>query len=142
MRPQNLQLLTTSLNGSWVFLGRIAVPAAGTATNNATTAVPFNYQPRGGSPAPGASLNYADTLAGKTLIVMPVSDAVFVLPSGPDETLGQMLTNPVTVAAGARPGLRFGVGERPSFVMGQTSGWLQVISEAGGAASLLVWELT
>lgn len=140
MRPQNLQLLTTALNGSWVFLGRIVT--AGAAVNNSTTAVPFNHQPRGGSPAAGASINYADTLAGKTLIVMPVTDAVFVMPSGPDETLVGMLTNPVTVAAGARPGLRFGVGERPSFVMGQTSGWLQIISEAGGAATLLVWELT
>lgn len=139
LRPQNLQLLTTALNGSWTFLGRIVT--AGAAVNNATTAVAFSFEPRG-APTPTTRGNYEGTLAGKTLIVMPVTDAVFVMPSGPDETLAQMAANPVTVAAGLRPGLRFGVGERPSFVMGQTSGWLQIISEGGGAATLLVWEMT
>lgn len=134
-QPQNLQLLTTSLNATWVFLGRIVT--AGTAVNNATTAAPFKHEPRGGNPAPGDPINYENTLAGKVLIVQAVTDAVLILPG---TSLAAMVAAPVTVAAGVNPGLRFGVGERPNFVMGQQEGWLQIISEGGGAATLLVWE--
>lgn len=135
-RPQNLQLLTSALNGTWVFLGRIVT--AGTAINNATTAAPFNYMPRDpGDGTTGAPANLEDTLAGKTLICQAVTDAVLVLPG---TSLVSMVANPVTLAAGANPGLRFGVGERAQFVMGQEEGWLQIISEAGGAATFLVWE--
>lgn len=136
-RPQNLQLLTTALNGTWTFLGRIVT--AGTAINNATTATPFSYTPQDPGDGNGQGINFAGTLAGKTLIIEPITSAVRVLPG--ESVLG-MVANPVTVAAGANPGLRFAVGERPTFAMGQTQGWLQIITEGGAAATVLVWELT
>ncbi len=140
-RPPNINDLTLTLNGQWSFLGKIVT--AGTAINNATTAVPFLYQPKdAGDPATGRLPNYTGTLAGKVLIVMPVTDAVWVLPSAPGASLAQTAAAPVTIGTGINPGLKFAVGERPSFVMGTQSPWLQMISDGGGAATLLVWEMT
>ena len=135
-RPQNLQLLTSALNGTWVFLGKIIT--AGAATNNATTAAPFNYVPRDpGDPVTGAPVNLEDTLAGKVLICQAVTNGVRVLRG---KSVADMLVNPVTVASGVNPGLLFGVGERAQFAMGQDEGWLQIITEGAAAATFLVWE--
>ena len=54
----------------------------------------------------------------------------------------KVLVAAVTIGTGSNPGLKFGVGERPSFVMNPQSPWLQIISDGGGAATLLVWEMS
>jgi hypothetical protein len=140
LRPPNLKDLTMGLNGSWRFLGKITTTGAA-AVDNGNTAVPFYYQPRSpGDTATGLLPNLEGTLAGKVLLVMPVDDAMYVAMSPAGATLAEMRMAPVTTASGSNPGLRFGVNERPNFVMGPTQGWLQTVSEGGGVSTLLVWE--
>jgi hypothetical protein len=138
-RPPNINDLTLSLNGSWTWLGKIVTTGAA-AVSNATTATPFLYQPKGaGDAATGVLANFEGTLAGRVLIVMPVSDSIWVAQGA---SLAAMASSPVTTGSGVNPGLKFGVGERPSFVMGSRSPFLQIVSDGGGVATLHVWELS
>lgn len=139
-RPPNINDLTLSLNGTWNFLGKIVT--AGAAVDNANTAAPFAQTPLSpGDVSTGVLPNYANTLAGRVLLLEVLTNPVRVLPSAPGSTLAQIRLAPVTISTGAQPGILYNVGERPTFVMNSQSPWLQMISEGGGAATLLVWEL-
>lgn len=139
-RPPNVNDLTLSLNGSWSFLGRLVT--AGVAVDNANTATPFAQTPlSAGDVSTGLLPNYANTLAGRVLLLEVLTNPVRVLPSAPGSTLAQIRLAPVTISTGIQPGILYNVGERPTFVMNPQSPWLQMISEGGGAATVLVWEL-
>lgn len=132
-RPQNLQLLTLAVYGSPVYLGQLIVTNL-IARNNATTTVPFYYQPRGGTPAAGSSINYEGTLAGKSLLLQAMDDAFYVMPA--TTAVDVAITGPT----GANPGLRVGVGERFNWVCGQTEGWIKSLAETA-TATINVWEI-
>lgn len=142
-RPPNINDLTMGLNGTWKFLGQIV--ATSTPKDNGNTTTPFFATPKSDAdPNTGKRANYEGTLTGRTLILQAMDNAFLVQVAQADQLpggVGGLRLNPVTAASGANPGLRFGVGERPSFVMGPTQGFLQVISETG-TATVSVWELT
>lgn len=132
-RAPNLFNLTTALNGSVTFLGVIASTAAAV-TNNATTATPFNFQPRdAGDVTTGKPINYTNTLAGRTLLVQPTAAGVMLAGA----TAADLS---MTQQTGIKPGVLLASGEKAIITMQQDSGWLQWATVAG-SGNLLVWEL-
>jgi hypothetical protein len=133
------------MNGSPIYLGTITATAA---TNNYSTAVPFNQTPLGPATPPsgtglGTFANMSNTLAGKLLLLQP-SAAGLILPSMSPSLLSPnpivALQTVIPPLAGTVPGVALAAGERVTVLMLPTEGWLQFLPLTG-TASLFVWEL-
>lgn len=116
-------------NGSPLYLGRIV--STGTAVDNSSTAVPFNYLPRGG-------LNLANTLAGRQLLLQPTAAGYIMASEVNPSVVGYA---PVTNFNGSNPGPLLAAQERVLLCMLPTQGWLSFIPDSG-SANLMVWELS
>lgn len=147
-RPPNQFDLLQLLNGAPGFLG--ALVSTGAAVNNATTATPFNTPqlgPANAAPNTTPPANFANTLAGKTLLLQTTA-AGLILPSGNPNMLvngvpGQLIIAQQTVlppATGTAPGVALLSAERVILTMMPNEGWLQWLP-VSGSGNLLIWEL-
>lgn len=127
-RPPTDKDTVQFLNGCPVYLGTLV--STGSTVNNLTTATPFLSAVTGVAPG---TLNWASTLAGKTLLLQSTS-AGLLLPSG--SNLATM-----TSQTGAVPGVVVASAVTQIILMRQDFGWMQWQS-TGGSGNLLVWELT
>ena len=143
-RPPNALDVERTMNGRMNYLGVIV--SAGTAIDNSTTANPFAYVPRGAPATAGVDVpaNYANTLAGRTLLVMASAAGHILASSAPLTTVGTPTVAAIATvppAVGTIPGPKVQAEERVPFIMSATDGWLQFIPTTG-SANLWVWELT
>lgn len=145
-RPPNEKDLFQQTNGSPLYLGIIV--STGAATNNATTATPFNQTPLGPAATSNTSTNpanYTNTLAGKMLLVQTTA-AGLILPSAASSMSITTTSNIIALQSvvpplvGTIPGVALISGERVIVTMMPTEGWLQWLP-LSGSGNLLVWEL-
>ena len=144
-RPPNQNDLIRMVNGSPIFLG--AIISTGAATNNLTTATPFNSSIVGVASQSVGPVNMMNTLAGKVLLLQ-TSAAGLILPSENSNmsiggVVGQNIIALQTVmppAVGTTPGVALAEGERVILTMMSTEGWMQWLPMSG-SGNLLVWEL-
>ncbi len=137
-RPPNINDLVMNTNGSPNYLG--AIVSAGAATNNATTALPFNQVSLGAGTMNG-------TLAGKTLLLQTTAAGLIIASTSANMVINGVpgqniiaLQSVLPPALGTVPGVSLISGERVILVMLPTQGWLQWLP-LSGSANLLVYEL-
>lgn len=146
-RPPNERDLLMNVNGSFRWLG-VLISDGTLAVDNATTTTPFFRTPTNPQWAttPGASLG--GTLAGKSLLLAPLSAGFIATSSLPMPAAGVAPTNGTLVVAttvtaptaAQLVGLPLVTSERagPFFLL-PTEGWLQWLS-SGGAGNCHVYE--